>query len=79
MVGDSAFITTVVAMAPSVEVEDAPGSGNDLGGIRLGSLLEVLVLRHRHIGSRDPEHRRVQQVERLALDQVHDLGPDAGK
>src|SRR5947199_59788 len=54
----------------------AAGAG-DLVGARLGETLELLVVRHRHIGLRHPQHRRVELVEALALDHVHNLSADA--
>ena len=45
----------------------------------LGSAFEVFVIRHGHIGPRDPEQRCIQIVERTALDLVHHLCPDSAE
>src|SRR5512143_1935687 len=75
IVGESASITTLVAM--SVEVEDPAGGRDDLVGRRLGQALELLVVGHRRVRLRDPQHRGIQLVERVALDDVHHLRADA--
>src|SRR5690606_23443115 len=91
MVGESASITTLVAISSAFVVEGARrrGSrfhvehalhgGDRLGRVRLGGLLQRLVVRHRDVGRRDPEDRRIQLVEDLPLDHVHHLRTDTGK
>src|SRR5512135_3730974 len=78
MVGESASITTWVAMATlgSSSVEHPPDGIHDLRRVDLGGLLEVLVVGHRYVGARDPEDRSVELIERLALDHVHHLRAD---
>ena len=46
-------------------------------GVRQGGLLERLGVRQRHLGRRDPAHRRVEVVEGALLNGGGDLGADA--
>src|SRR5690242_1534738 len=46
--------------------------------IRLRGALEILGVRHWHVGLMDAQHRRVEQVEAFTLYTVDDLGSDAG-
>src|SRR6266567_4234011 len=61
----------------SVEIQDAADGGDHAVGAGLREPLELLVVRHRHVGLGDPQHRRIELVERVALDHVHHLGADA--
>src|SRR5450755_2099886 len=67
IVGDSASITTLVAML-SVPVADLVDGRDDLGRVRFGGLLEMFVVRHRYVGLVDPNDRSIERVECLALD-----------
>src|SRR5690606_34631722 len=77
IVGESASITTLVAM--SVPVADGANGGRDLHGVHLRGLLEVLVVRHRDVRLMHANDRGVEVVERLALHEVGDLRADAGE
>src|SRR5687767_4121637 len=80
MVGESASMTTLVAMSPTpVQVQYLTHCRHDLVRVGLGRLLQALVVRHRYVGAGDPEHRRIQLIERIPLDYVHDLRSDAGE
>ena len=67
------------AAHPSVQVKDLLAGLDDLGRSGLRELLQVLCVRHGHIRLGDPEHWRVQVVERLALDVVYDLGAESSE
>src|ERR1039458_9160757 len=76
IVGDSASITTLVAML-SVPVADLVDGRGDLRRVRFGGLLEVLVVRHRYIGLVYPDDRRIQCIKGLTLDHINHFGADA--
>src|SRR6185503_1640000 len=78
IVGDSASMWTLVAMGWLLEVEDAPRGGRDLLGRRLGGALEVFVVGHRDVSLGHALHGRVELVERVTLNDVHDLRADTG-
>src|SRR5712664_471132 len=77
IVGDSASMWTLVAMA-LLEVQHAARGGHDLLGRRLGGAFEKLVVGHGHVSLSHALHRRVEVVERVALNEIHDLRTDSG-
>src|SRR6266542_6886589 len=77
IVGESASITTFVAIAPSVDVHDLLHCRDCLRRVRLRRLLEILSVRHRSIGLMYSQNRRIQIVEAFALDEIDHLAADA--
>src|SRR5688572_28013179 len=78
IVGESASITTLVAMAlPLVEVHDLPDRRDRLRRVGLRRLLEILGVRHWHVLLVHTKHWRIEVIEAFALDVVGHLRADA--
>src|SRR4029079_16860379 len=85
MVGESASITTFVAIALLflrsllLEVHDFLHRSDRLRYVGLGGTLKVLRVRHGHVGLVNADHRCVEVIEAFALDVVDDLRADTAQ
>src|SRR5882762_5111908 len=73
IVGDSASMWTLVA----IQVQNLPCRRHDFLGRCLRRALEMLVVGHGDVGLGHALHRRIEVVECVALNQIHDLRPDS--
>src|SRR4029079_9883744 len=73
IVGESASITTLVAIYGLAEVHDFLDGGECLRCICLRRPLEILCVWHRRVSLMHPDHRSIEIVEALALNEVDNL------